>query len=106
MGWLYSVGSVRSVSNGIGVVEIVLALLIAVRRFRPALSAIGSLGAAGMFAITLTFLFSAPGMWVSVPGFPVPVTSGSGAFVVKDVFLLGATLWSTAESLYALRQRA
>ena len=44
-----------------------------------------------MFAITLTFLFSTPGMWVSVPGFPIPVTSAGGAFVIKDVFLLLTT---------------
>lgn len=106
MGWLYSVGSLRSVSNGIGVMEIALALLIAARRVRPSLSAIGSLGAVGMFAITLTFLFSTPGMWMSVPGFPVPVTSGGGAFLVKDVFLLGAALSSAAESLHAVQQRS
>jgi len=88
--WLYSVGSVRSVSNGIGTVELAIALLIATRRFAPGLSALGSLCAAGMFAITLTFLFSTPGAWVSVPGFPLPVTGEAGAFLIKDVFLFGA----------------
>src|SRR5689334_5959766 len=43
MSWLYAVGSVRGVSNGIGAIEITLALLIATRRFSPSLSAIGSL---------------------------------------------------------------
>ena len=51
-----------------------------------------------MFAITPTFLFSTPGLWVSGPGFPIPVTSAGGAFVIKDVFLLGAAMWSAAES--------
>jgi uncharacterized membrane protein YkgB len=54
MSWLYSVGSLRAVSNGIGAVEIAVALLIATRRFSPRLSAIGSLGAVGIFASTLT----------------------------------------------------
>ena len=103
LSWLYSVGSVRAVSNGIGIVEIALALLIAARRFSPALAAIGSLGAVVMFATTLSFLFSTPGVWVSVPGFPLPVTNEVGAFLIKDLFLLGAALWSAAESLRALR---
>ena len=104
LSWLYSVGSVRSVSDGIGAVELAIALLIATRRFAPGLSALGSFGATGMFTITLTFLFSTPGAWVSVPGFPLPVTGEAGAFLIKDVFLLGAALWSAAESLRASRQ--
>lgn len=106
MSWLYSVGSLQAVSNGIGAVEIAAALLIAARRFSPGLSAIGSLGAAVIFATTLTFLFSTPGAWMSVPGFPVPVTSGTGAFLIKDAFLLGAALVSGAESLRAARLRS
>ncbi len=104
--WLYSVASVRAVSNGIGAVEIAIALLIATRRFSPGLSAIGSLGAVGLFATTLTFLFSTPGAWVSVPGFPLPVTSGTGAFLIKDAFLLGAALVSAADSLRAVGPRS
>ena len=103
LSWLYSVGSVRAVSDGIGAVEIALALLIAARRWSPGFCAIGSLGAVVMFATTLSFLISTPGIWVSVPGFPLPVTNEIGAFLIKDVFLLGAALWSAAESLRAVR---
>ena len=105
LSWLYSLGSVRAVSNGIGTVEIALALLIAARRFSPALAAIGSLGAVGMFATTLSFLVSTPGVWASVPGFPLPVPNEVGGFLIKDLFLLGAALWSAAESLRAVRAR-
>jgi len=101
--WLYSIASLRAVSDGIGAAEIAFALLIASRRISPALSAIGSIGAAGLFVVTLSFLVTTPGAWVSVPGFPVPVTSGTGAFLIKDAFLLGAALWSAAESLRAVR---
>ena len=55
---------------------------------------------------TLTFLFTTPGAWVSVPGFPVPVPSGSGGFLVKDLFLLGAALVSAAESIRGVRLRS
>lgn len=103
MSWLYSLGSLRAVSDGIGAFEIAAALLIATRRFSPTLSGIGSLGAAAIFATTLSFLFTTPGAWVSVPGFPVPVTSATGGFLVKDLFLLGAALVTAAESLRAVR---
>jgi len=58
-----------------------------------------------MFATTLSFLVSTPGVWVSVPGFPVPVPNEIGGFLVKDLFLLGAALWSAAESLRSVRSR-
>jgi uncharacterized membrane protein YkgB len=105
LSWMYSVASVRGVSNLIGAVEIVIALLIAARPFSAVLSAAGSLAAIAMFATTLSFLFTTPGVFVSVPGFPVAVPNETGAFLVKDLFLLGAALWSAAESLYAVRRR-
>ena len=106
LSWLYSIASVRAVSNGIGAFEIAFGLLLACRRIAPRLCAIGSLGAVGLFATTLSFLFTTPGVWVSVPGFPLPVTNETGAFLLKDAFLLGAALWSAAESLRAVRDEA
>jgi uncharacterized membrane protein YkgB len=50
---------------------------------------------------TLSFLLTTPGIWLSVPGFPLPVPNEMGCFIVKDVFLLGASLWSAAEALRA-----
>jgi hypothetical protein len=36
-----------------------------------------------------------------VPGFPLPLPSASGGFLIKDVFLLGAAIWTTGEALRA-----
>ena len=105
LSWLYAVGSVRAVSNGIGVTEILIGLLIGARRFSASASAIGSLLAVGLFATTVSFLLTTPGVFASVPGFPVPVPNEIGAFLVKDLFLLGAALWSAADSLRAIRAR-
>jgi uncharacterized membrane protein YkgB len=105
LSWLYSVASVRAVSNGIGVIEILIAVLIGARRFSASLCALGSLAAVGLFATTVSFLVTTPGVFASVPGFPVPVPNEIGAFLVKDLFLLGAALWSAAESLRAIRAR-
>jgi reactive chlorine resistance protein C len=95
--WLYHVTDVRGASRVIGVAEIVIAILIALRPFSRRACAIGSVGAVAMFLSTLSFLGTTPGMWATVDGLFVP--SGGGGFVIKDLLLLGAALWSTGESL-------
>ncbi len=69
----------------------------------PRLSALGSFGAIGMFLTTLSFLVTTPGMWALVEGLPAP--SGSGGFILKDVILLGATIWTAREALAAAPRR-
>jgi len=44
-----------------------------------------------------------PGAWAQVDGFLVP--SESGAFLVKDLFLLGAALWAASEAMEAAGAR-
>ena len=104
MSWLLPILGVRGVSNLLGVTEITIAVLIALRSFLPKASSLGSIIAIGMFLITLTFLFTTPGMWAHVPGFPLPLPSGSGGFLIKDVFLLGAAVWTAGEALRAVRE--
>jgi uncharacterized membrane protein YkgB len=99
--WLYGVLSVRGASNLIGVAELLIAVLIAARPLSPKLSAVGSLLAVGMFVSTLSFLATTPGIWASVPGFPLPVMNEASGFLAKDLFLLGAALWSAGEALRA-----
>jgi uncharacterized membrane protein YkgB len=104
MSWMYRLGSEQAVSNFIGAVEILAALLIAARFLSPKLSLVGGAMAIGTFATTITFLFTLPGWEASLGGFPV--LSGSGGFLLKDVILLGAAVWVFGESLHAQRQRA
>jgi reactive chlorine resistance protein C len=106
LGWSYALGSVREVSALIGVGEIATALLIALRAWSAKACAIGSWAAVATFLVTLSFLFTTPGMWLSVPGFVLAVPNELGAFVLKDVFLLGAALLSAAETLAARRHGA
>jgi reactive chlorine resistance protein C len=104
LGWSYSVASLRTVSAAIGLAEIAVALAIASRAWSARVCLLGSLGAVGTFLVTLSFLFSTPGIWLNVPGFALPVPNELGAFVIKDVFLLGAALASAAEALAAWRR--
>lgn len=99
MSWLYNFLSVSAASKLIGTTEILIALGIAIRPIAPKITALASLGAVGMTLTTLSFLFSTPGAWTHMAGVPLPVTSATGSFLLKDVFLLGAALWSLGESL-------
>ena len=99
MSWMYKVFSVQATSNVIGVAELIAATLIALQPLSAKLSAIGSVLAVLTFLTTLTFLFSLPGWEQSLGGFPA--LSGSGGFLLKDVVLLGAALFTLGESLAA-----
>lgn len=90
--WVDTLLGLRGGSALIGVVEMSIGVLIALRHFRPALSAYGSLGAAAVLVITLSFLFTTPGL---------DPNSLDAGFLLKDLTLLGAALWSAAEALAA-----
>ena len=96
MFWLYRIFSLQAVSNLIGMIEILVASLIALRPFSPKISFIGSLGAIITFVLTVTFLFSTPGAFQWSHGFPV--LGDAGQFLIKDLVLLGASIWTAAES--------
>jgi reactive chlorine resistance protein C len=97
--WLHAALGTQGISNVIGVAEIVIAVLIAAHPFSPVLSALGSILSIGMFLSTLSLLFSTPGLWHVVERFPLPVTTADGGFLMKDVFLLGAAIWTAGEAL-------
>lgn len=97
MNWMYKVFSLQATSNIIGVAEITAAVLIAIRPLSAKLSAVGSVLAVFTFLATLTFLFSLPGWEKSLGGFPA--LSGSGGFLLKDIVLLGAALFTLGDSL-------
>jgi uncharacterized membrane protein YkgB len=99
LSWTYELLSVQAVSNLLGVVEISVAVMIALRPWLPQLSALGSALAVIMFLTTLSFLFSLPGWEPNLGGFPA--LSSAGGFLLKDAVLLGTALWSWGESLSA-----
>ena len=98
MGWVYEILSVQGFSNLLGVVEILIALMIALRPVSPLASAIGSASAMIMFVTTLSFLLSTPGWEPSLGGFPA-LSVVPGQFLIKDIVLFGAAAWSLGESL-------
>jgi reactive chlorine resistance protein C len=93
LGWLYGLFSVRGASALIGVFEVSAGLLIAARPWLPRASGYASLAAAGMFLVTLSFLITTPGV--------LSPTNPAGGFLIKDVVLLGAALFTAAEAFGA-----
>jgi len=96
MFWLYRILSLQGVSNLIGVIEIVVALLIALRAVSARLSFIGSIGGIITFVLTVSFLLSTPGAMQFSHGFPL--LGDAGQFLIKDLVLLGASIWTAAEA--------
>jgi uncharacterized membrane protein YkgB len=106
MKWVYGFLSVRGFSAGLGIVEVAVALLIAARPLSPRASTLGSALAVGMFLTTLSFLVTTPGVWEpSAGGFPA-LSGKPGQFLIKDLALLGISLWSLGEAWQASRRDA
>ena len=105
MSWVYGPLSVRGFSALLGVVEVAVALLIAARPLLPRVSAFGSALAVGMFLTTLSFLVTTPGVWEpSLGGFPA-LSAVPGQFLIKDLALLGISLWTLGEAWQVSEQR-
>lgn len=102
MSWVYDVFSVTFVAYALGTMEIVAALLIALRPLWPRVAAAGSALAVVLFLGTLSFLFTTPGVFMTY-AHGVPVLSAlPGQFLLKDLVLLGVALWTLGESLAAV----
>jgi reactive chlorine resistance protein C len=100
MSWMYDIVSVYTFSVLLGVFEVAAAVLIAVKPWWPKVSVFGSALAILLFAATISFLFTTPGVFdASAGGFPL--LSLSGGFLFKDVALIGISVWTLTDALRA-----
>ncbi|MBC5800454.1 MAG: DUF417 family protein [Candidatus Eremiobacteraeota bacterium] len=93
--WMDGAFGIQGTSNVFGVYEIITGLLIAARLFSARLSALGSAMAIIIFVGTLSFLITTPDPFT--PG-------GPGQFLLKDITLLGASIWTLGEAMSAADQ--
>lgn len=100
MAWAYDFMSHRQFSIVLGIVELTIAVLIAMpKRSNPAL--IGAGAAVGMFLITLSFMITTPGVFEpTAGGFPA-LSAIPGQFLVKDFALLGISVRLFADTMNA-----
>ncbi len=89
--WLYSVFDLRATSNLIGSIEILTAVALLLAPLHRNIAIAGALAATVTFAVTLSFLFTAPGWEASLGGFPA-LSVVPGQFLLKDAVLLAAAV--------------
>lgn len=94
MSWLYEITGTQGVSNIIGSIEIIAAICLLLHFFWKRAGVIGGLLSALIFLVTLSFLFTTPGVFSVVEG--VPVTD---FFILKDVMALGISLMVVGKSI-------
>lgn len=104
LSWAYHLLGERGFATALGVVEIAIGVLIALRPFSARASAIGSCAAIVTFVTTLTFILTTPGAWQEGLGFPY-LSGAIGQFLIKDVVLLAASIWTAGEAFRAARIR-
>jgi uncharacterized membrane protein YkgB len=102
--WAVDRFGLKPVARAVGVVELSIASMIASRKISPRLATIGSVLAVGMFATTLSFVGSTPGVLRrSKKGVPI-LSALPGQFLMKDLVLLGAALWTFSETARSARR--
>lgn len=102
LSWAFDLLGMQGFSYALGVIEIAVGVLIATRSLSPRLAMIGGIGACITFVITLSLLFTTPGAIQEGYGFPA-LSGMVGQFLIKDLVLLGASLWVTGASMSAMR---
>jgi uncharacterized membrane protein YkgB len=103
MSWVYDVFSVSTFSALLGVFEIAAAVLLAVKPWWPKVSVGGSLLAIALFVSTISFMFTTPGVFEASQG-GFPALSSTGGFLMKDIALLGISVWTLADAVRAVRR--
>jgi reactive chlorine resistance protein C len=105
MSWIYDIMSIRAFGRFLGPVEIITAVLIALKPWYPKASVLGGLLAVFFFLSTLSTMVTTPGVAeASAGGFPV--LSANGQFLMKDIALIGLSVWLLADSIDATRRQA
>lgn len=102
MAWVYDIFSVYAFSALLGVMELTAAALIVVKPWWPKASALGSLLAIVLFVSTISFMATTPGVFEGSQG-GFPALSLDGGFLMKDIALLGISVWTLAEAVRAVR---
>lgn len=82
--WVYNIFSVQTVSILVGISELFMAALLLLTLKFSKLKMYAGIGLCAIFLMTLSYLFTTPGMWKIVNG--VPITD---FFILKDIMYLG-----------------
>jgi len=82
--WMYKVFSIQMVSNIVGTVEFIVAILLLLSLKLQQIKKYAGIGMCIIFVMTLSYLFTTPNMWKEMDGIPT-----TDFFILKDIMLLG-----------------
>ena len=100
--WLYSLFDLQGASNLIGSVEIITAVALVLAPLHRVIAIVGAAAATLTFAVTSSFLISAPVWEASLGGFPA-LSVVPGQFLLKDLVLLAAAIVLLGKALTRTR---
>jgi len=100
---VYDVFSVSTFSALLGIFEIAAAVLLAIKPWWPRISVAGSLLSIVLFMSTISFMVTTPGVFEATQG-GFPALSLTGGFLMKDIALLGISVWTLSDAVRALRR--
>lgn len=100
MGWLYGVMSIDAFGRLLGIAELCAAALLAVKPWFPRVAVLGGIFATLFFLGTLSFMFTTSGIGEPTAG-GFPVLSPNGEFLMKDIALLGLSVWLLSDAMEA-----
>jgi uncharacterized membrane protein YkgB len=105
LSWTYDIMSIDAFGRLNGSIELITAVLLALKPWSPKASVVGGIFATLFFMTTLSFMVTTPGVGeASAGGFPV--LSADGEFLMKDIANVGLALWLLADSIDATRRQA
>ena len=88
LGWMYHIWTAQKFSDGLGVVEVAIAILIALRAWSPKACVIGSPRCDADVSYNTVILFSTAGWEQSLGGFPA-LSAMPGQFLLKRLSFTG-----------------
>jgi reactive chlorine resistance protein C len=97
----HQVNGTYSDSLLIGLMIVAIGATIAFGFRYPLAGVVGGILLVGMSVVTLSFLITTPEAWVPAHGasaYGFPFLAAPGRLVIKDAIMLGASLWSAADS--------
>jgi uncharacterized membrane protein YkgB len=100
LAWMHAAFGVHGASYALGAAETAAALLLAAGAASARAGVAGALLSTATFAVTTSLLLTSPGAFEASVG--APALGGLGAFLLKDVVLLAASVALLRESVAAL----
>lgn len=101
VGWLHPLLGIGGTSHFLGVYEIITGLLLAARLYSPTLSLVGAALSILTYLVTLSFMFTTPGIAEPLAGGFPAISAFPGQFLLKDIALLAISVYCLGESMVA-----